>query len=63
MLILNDTMRMVAVMGVFLSILALAFAGLMLVFTGVTHGPMFLAAILGALACLTGCLVIIRLSD
>ena len=60
---LNESMRMVAVMGVFLSVLAIAFAGLMLAFTGVSHGPMFLAAILGALACLTGCLVIIRLSD
>ena len=63
MLILNDAMRMVAVIGVFMSVLALAFAGLMLVFTGVSHGPMFLAAILGALACLTGCIVAIRLTD
>ena len=54
---------MIAVMGVFLSILALAFAGLMLAFTGVPHGPMFLAAIFGAIACLTGCLVAIRLTD
>ena len=63
MLILNDAMRMVAVIGAFMSVLALAFAALMLVFTGVSHGPMFLAAILGGIACLTGCIVVIRLTD